>query len=138
MANINVNKGPADNPTSQTAQTASELKDKAKDTASHMADKARDMADTVSHKAGDAVSAAGHGLRSAAGAIRGHTPDSGVLGTASSRVADALDRGGRYLEEEKLSDMAEDVTNLVRRYPISALLIGFGVGFIVARTVSRG
>lgn len=126
MANINVNKGPNDNPTSQAAQAAQDLKDKARDAASQAADKAN-----------DAVSAAGHGLRSAADALRSHTPDSGVLGSASTRVADVLDRGGRYLEQENLSEMAQDVTNLVRRYPITALAIGFGLGFILARTVSR-
>jgi hypothetical protein len=33
--------------------------------------------------------------------------------------------------------MAEDFTNLVRRNPIPALLIGVAFGFLVARATSR-
>jgi hypothetical protein len=32
--------------------------------------------------------------------------------------------------------MAEDVTNLIRRNPIPALLIGIGAGFLLARAMT--
>jgi hypothetical protein len=67
-----------------------------------------------------------------AGTVREHAP-SGVMGTAASRVADTLESGGRYLREEGLRGMGEDLTELVRRNPIPALLIGIGVGFLLAR-----
>jgi hypothetical protein len=52
-------------------------------------------------------------------------------------VASALDSSGRYLEEQGLSGMAEDVTNLIRRNPIPAMLIGVGLGFLLARLTRR-
>ena len=45
---------------------------------------------------------------------------------------------GRYLQEEGLKGIAEDVTNLIRRNPIPALLAGVGVGFLIGRITTRG
>jgi hypothetical protein len=151
MANTNPpRKDPVEHLTGQASQAAGELKDKTKEAAGSVADKARDVVDRareavsgtnvkdLGRKADDAVGAAGHGLRSAAETIRGSAGGGSMLGTASSRVADALEAGGRYLEREKLSGLAEDVSDLVRRYPIPTLLVGFGLGFLVARSISRG
>jgi hypothetical protein len=38
-----------------------------------------------------------------------------MMGTAASRVANALECGGRYLEEEGLSGLADDLTDLFRQ-----------------------
>lgn len=29
--------------------------------------------------------------------------------------------------------MAEDVTNVIRRYPVASMLVGVGIGFLLAR-----
>jgi hypothetical protein len=34
---------------------------------------------------------------------------------------------------DTVGDLGQDVTRLIRRYPLQALLIGFGVGFLLAR-----
>jgi hypothetical protein len=34
---------------------------------------------------------------------------------------------------EKVGEMGQDVTDLIRRYPLPALLVGVGVGFLLAR-----
>jgi len=111
--------------------------DKAKEAASTVADKARDAASAAGQKAEDATAAVGHGMRSLAGTIREHTPREGVLGTASSTVAKTLESGGRYLEQEGLSGVMDDLTNMVRRNPLPALLIGVGIGFLLARATTR-
>ena len=56
-----------------------------------------------------------------------------MLGSAASGVASALDRTGDYLQDQGLSGMGGDFTNLIRRNPIPALLIGVAVGFLLAR-----
>src|ERR1700674_3326169 len=82
--------------------------DKAKELASSMVDRAKDAASSVAHsvgvagsavgdKANEATSAVGGGMKSLAGTIRENAPHQGALGTASSSVADTLDKGGRYL-----------------------------------------
>ena len=129
--------------------------DKAKDMASTVADKAKDAASSVSNMAKDAASSVGNmaekattavgeraneavtsvggGMKSLAGTIRDKGPHSGILGSATSTVADTLESSGRYLEKEGLSGIAEDMTGLIRRNPLPAVLVGIGLGFLLAR-----
>jgi hypothetical protein len=116
---------------------ASQVADRAKDVASGVAQRASDAASTVGQRAEDAASSVGGGMRSLAGTIREHTPREGMLGSASSAVSSTLESGGRYLQEEGLSGLLDDLTNLVRRNPIPALLVGIGIGFLLARTTTR-
>ena len=115
-------------------EAASAVADKAKDASSSVAEKARDAGSAIGHKAEDATHSVGSGMQSLAGTIREKMPHDGVVGSASTAVAETLDRGGRYLKEEGLKGIGEDLTNLVRRNPIPALLIALGVGFLIARS----
>jgi hypothetical protein len=126
--------GPAD----RAKDGVSSLGEKAKDTASSVAQTAEDAAAYVGRQAEDATTAVGGGLKSLGNTIRAHTPHDGIVGEASSAVANTLESTGRYLQEEGLKGMAEEVTNLVRRNPVPALLVAFGAGFLIARaTTSR-
>jgi len=118
-------------------EAASNIADKAKDVASNVAGRARDAASNVGQKAEDATHAVGSGIESLAGTIRENLPHSGVLGSASSKLASGLENTGRYLKEEGISGMAEDVTNMIRRNPLPAMLIGIGLGFMLARATLR-
>jgi hypothetical protein len=137
MANNPVNTRRDEGTTARAQDQASGLIDKAKQAASSVADKARDVASGLGQKAEGATEAVGSGMQSLAGTIRDRGPQGGILGGASSGVASALDSSGRYLEEQGLSGMAEDVTNLIRRNPIPAMLIGVGLGFLLARLTRR-
>jgi len=121
----------------QAKETASNLADKAKDAASNVGHRMSDAASYAGQKADDATAAVGGSLKSLAGSVRQHTPREGVMGSASEAAASALDRTGQYLQEQGISGMAEDFTNLVRRNPIPALLIGVAFGFLIARATSR-
>jgi hypothetical protein len=103
--------------------------------ASSATQRAGDVASNVGHKAEEATSSVGSSMRSLAGSLRENLPHEGVMGTASSAVADTLDRGGRYLEEEGLRGIGEDLTNIIRKNPIPAVLIGIGVGYLIARSL---
>jgi ElaB/YqjD/DUF883 family membrane-anchored ribosome-binding protein len=113
--------------------------DKARDAASHagesLKDSAQGVGQAVAHKADQATAAVGSGMHSLAETVRQHTPESGMLGSASHSVADTLDQTGRYIEDRQLSGMMEDLTGLVRRNPIPAVLIGLGVGFLLGRAL---
>jgi len=126
--------------------TGASMADKAKETASGVVEKVKDMASTagsavgsaattVGHKADDAVGSVGSGMHSLADKLHDSAPESGMLGKAADCVANTLEAGGRYLEEKKISGMAGDVTDLIRRNPIPALLVGIGLGFLLARTL---
>lgn len=144
MANTNPNKNrPEDRGTSY-GQTGSSTMEKAQETAADVAERAKGMASSAAQSVGDAASqvgkraddaaaSVGGGMQSVAGTIRDKGPRGGMMGSATSGVANMLESGGRYLEEEGVSGMAEDVTNLVRRNPIPAVLIALGLGFLLAK-----
>jgi len=110
---------------------------KAEDAASYVGHKAEDAASYAGHKAEDASAAVGSGLRSLGKTVRDRGPEGGMSGDASAAVADTLESGGRYLQEEGLKVMTEDVTNLIRRNPIPALLIGVAAGYLAGKAMTR-
>jgi hypothetical protein len=112
------------------------VKDAAVAVGQAVAHKAGDVASAIGHKAEDATAAVGSGMQTAADKVREVSPHEGMLGTASKTVADAMDSAGKYVEDRNLSGMMEDVTNLVKRNPIPALLLGLGVGFLIGRLLT--
>jgi len=106
--------------------------EKARDVAQAGWDKAKDAAQSASHMATHAGESVGGGMESLAGTIRDYA-GGGTLGGAASTVADTLEQGGRYLREEGLSGMADELTNTIRRNPLPAVLIAVGIGFLLAR-----
>jgi hypothetical protein len=107
-----------------------------KDAAANVAAKTGEAASYIAQKADDATVSVGHDVKSFAGTIREKGPRQGVLGAADSVVADTLETCGHELEQG-ISGMAEDLTATIRKHPVPAVLIGIGVGFMIARTFSR-
>jgi hypothetical protein len=70
-------------------------------------------------------------------AIREHEPNEGMLHNAGEAVAEKLEAGGRYLEDHGLKGIGADVTNLIRQNPVPALLVGVGIGALLAFMVRR-
>jgi len=108
---------------------------KAQDLAHTAGQKAQDLAHTAGHKAEDATASFGKTLETAADKVRGNAPREGMFGQASEAVASTLEKSGRYLEEKNLTGMADDMTEMIRRNPIPAVLIGVGLGFLIGRTL---
>ncbi len=106
-------------------------------TASAAMGKAQEMASSAGRKVDEAATNLGEHVQSAAGALRERGPQEGMLGSATGAIADRLDSAGRYLQEEGLVGMAEDVTELIRRNPIPSMLIGIGIGFLLAKMLRR-
>jgi hypothetical protein len=116
---------------------ASKTGEVVKEAASTVAHKVADAGSYVAHKAEDATTAVGGGMTSLAGTIREKGPHDGMLGTASSAVANTLDSAGRELKDHGLTGIADDVTNTIRRHPVPAVLIGIGLGFLLARLYAK-
>jgi len=108
-----------------------------KDAASTVAQKAEDAASYVAHKAEDCTTSVGQNMKSLAGTIRSNAPHEGMLGNAGTAVANTLETYGRELEQHGLGGIADDITNTVRRHPVPAVLIGIGLGFLLARTFAK-
>jgi len=109
------------NNVSASKRDASHESDKGKETAAGVADKAKEMASGVADKAKDMASG-----------VVGQVKD--MASSAGQAVAGALETGGKYLEDKNISGMADDLTELIKRNPIPALLLGVGLGFLLART----
>ena len=132
------------NMSSQTKQdfggNTSQFGNKPKDAATDVLDKvkqgAASVGETASKKIGDVTSAVGGGMKNLGEKIRESLPNEGYLGQASQSVASTLEGGGKYLAEEGLSGLADDVGAIIKRNPFPAVLVGLGLGFLIAR-ISR-
>jgi len=122
--------------TEKARDMATGVADKARDMAGDVADRARDIAGNVGDTFTGAPASVGSGMKNLAETIREHTPDSGMLRGAGNSVADTLESGARYLEQEGWSGIGNDLTNIVRRNPIPALFAGVAIGFLLARATS--
>ena len=92
-----------------------------------------------------AVAAVADGVESAQGAIStaatavadGWESAQGAISTAATAVADGVGSASSYLQEKKFEEMATDLTALIRQYPVQSLLVGVGLGYILARLTPR-
>jgi uncharacterized protein YjbJ (UPF0337 family) len=83
------------------------------------------------------ISAVGEKIGSLADVIREKAPHEGAVGTAATAVAEKLDVAGSYLQEKNLNHVLNDVSSMIRRYPVPSLLVGLGIGYILARSTRR-
>lgn len=128
--------------------TAPKPMDSVREAGSQAVDQAQEALHSVGQMATNALPAAGQvigqsadSLTSAAGGrIKGlgeqmarNMPKEGLLGTASQTVAQGLEQGGDYLSREGISGLAGDVTELIRRNPVPAVLLGLGIGYLIGR-----
>jgi uncharacterized protein YjbJ (UPF0337 family) len=83
------------------------------------------------------MSAVGEKIGSLADVIREKAPHEGAVGTAATAVAEKLDVAGTYLQEKDLNHVLDDLSGMIRRHPVPALLIGLGIGYLLARGTRR-
>jgi ElaB/YqjD/DUF883 family membrane-anchored ribosome-binding protein len=128
-------KGKVQELASSAAQTvqgvASDVALKAQDWAGNMANRAQETATAAVDRTNEGIAAVGHRMTSMSGSIREAAPKNGAIGSAAAAVADKLQAGGGYLEENGLADMGKDLTDVVRNYPVQSVLVGFGVGCLL-------
>jgi len=116
-------------------QAASSVGHAAGQAASSVGHMATDAASAAGHTADNWAGSAGSGLKKLGDTISSQAPREGMLGTAAQSVAQTIREGGKYIEDAKLSGMAEDFTQLVRRNPLPAILVGVAVGFLIGRSM---
>jgi ElaB/YqjD/DUF883 family membrane-anchored ribosome-binding protein len=100
----------------------------AKDAATSMGEMASQVAAAAGKEADHLTASAGTGIKKLGDLIGEKAPHDGMLGSASQTVAKTLQEGGQYLEDAKLSGMADDLTKMIQRNPIPAILVGMGLG----------
>ena len=122
--------------------------DKAHDTVDRVHDKAQQVAgevrqqterigDDMADRANTATTTVGEKMSDVAETIRQKAPTSGPIADAADTAADTLQRAGTYLQQQDLSDIRADIEGLIRRHPLESLLVGLGVGYLLARSRRR-
>lgn len=123
------------------AENAKRAAASAGEVASHVASAVGGMAtqavSNVGKKADELTANAGAGIQEFSRQIERKGPQSGVAGSASRAVAQTVRDGGEYLENAKLSGMSDDVTRLIRQYPLPTILLALGLGWFAARMMKR-
>jgi ElaB/YqjD/DUF883 family membrane-anchored ribosome-binding protein len=122
---------------SSVESAASQAGEKVQQATSAAMSKAHELAGTASQKVDEATAALGERVKSAGSALRERGPREGMLGSATGTVADSLENTGRYIQEEGIVGMAEDIAELIRRNPIPSMLVGVGIGFMLAKMFRR-
>jgi hypothetical protein len=61
-----------------------------------------------------------------------------VAGAAATTVTDTAAEAGTYLQDRGVEGLSEDLTGLIRRHPVPALLIGLGIGYVLGRSFGTG
>jgi hypothetical protein len=98
-----------------------------------MTAKVQELGASATSRANDAATVVGEKMGSLAGVIHENATREGAIGTTAITVADGLESASSYLQEKKFEHLAKDLTGLVRSYPIPALLVGFCLGYFLAR-----
>jgi len=109
--------------------------DVTRDAASHAGQAVSSAASNVGKKAEEWTAAAGNKVESLADTVRDKGPTSGVLGKANEAVASTLEKTGEYMHDKNLTGMMNDMSDLIKRNPIPALLVGLGVGYLLGRAL---
>jgi uncharacterized protein YjbJ (UPF0337 family) len=109
-----------------------EYGDKTEGAVASMSAKVQELGGTAARKANEAAPIIGEKMKSLASVIREKAPREGAIGTTATKVAEGLESASYYLQEKKFDHLGEDFRGLVRRYPLQSLLIGLGLGFLVA------
>lgn len=92
--------------------------------------KAQEVGATAASTASEAATTVGEQMGSLAGVIRDHAPHEGAIATAATTVAGGLESASTYLKEKEYTNLAADLTALVRRYPVQFLVAGLGLGYL--------
>jgi len=102
-------------------------------TAESLKHRAQEYGSAAMHRAKEATTSVAGKMGSLAGAIRENAPREGTVGSAATAVADSLESAGSYLQDKGFENMVEDLSGVVRRYPMQSLLVGVGLGYLLAR-----
>lgn len=126
----------AENAIDQAADKAKQMTSDVKDAARDAQHKAEAVASDVNVRADETMTTAGEKMEELAQTVRDKAPE-GKLGDVAYTAANKLEEGGRYLQEADLESIRSDLERVIRERPIESLLIGFGIGYLLARATRR-
>jgi ElaB/YqjD/DUF883 family membrane-anchored ribosome-binding protein len=112
------------------------VKAKAENIVGDAKDKAAEVGSQAADKVDAAMTNAGQQINRLASTVRENAPE-GKIGEVAYSAANALEQSGRYLQEADVNAVRGDLESLIRRHPVESLLVGIGLGFVLARGFRR-
>ena len=128
---------PISHPDSEAAPLSSSSPESVEGRVDQAKAKAQEIASTASEQAEAATQRVGEQMENLADRVRDSVPQEGQIGQAATVVAEGLENAGEYLQEANFDDMVKDLTGVVQRYPMQSLLVGLGLGYLLARSTER-
>jgi len=119
------------------SEKAAKVTQKIRDVASDVSCEVSDLGNRAESSADRAIGTLGEKLHGYAETLREKAPTEGSVGSAARSVAGGLESGADYLSKHGVSDMAGEVTALVRRHPLRALWVGIGAGVLLGSMFLR-
>ena len=93
---------------------------------------------TAQQKVGETIEKAREAASNVAGSVSDAASYVGQRAEdATSKVGATLESTGHYLKEDGLHHMASDMSNMIRRNPIPAMVLGIGLGYLLAQACAR-
>lgn len=125
------------NQAKQATDAAASAADKAKQGAANAGDKAQQGGNGIMDTVREGVQSAVNAVTGGTGA--GYDKAKDLVHDAQDFAAKAGDRIQHYASDaygataEKVSDFGKELTEVVKKHPVPALLVGFGLGLILGR-----
>lgn len=119
------------------SETAHRVADRTREVAGNVKTRASEIGSKVVDRTDAAMSAAGERIENLGQSLRGRAPEEGRVGKVLSRTASALEQSGLYLQESTPTDVRMDLEDVMRKRPVTTLLVGAGIGFLIARALRR-
>jgi hypothetical protein len=88
-------------------------------------------------KADDLAAMAGSNVTEFGATLGASQSGDGVVGCVSSAIADSVRETGKYIQNAKLSGMANDMSGMIKRNPIPSVLIAACLGWFLARATRK-
>ena len=110
-------------------QDLKNMEDRAKQAGSSIKEAVQETASSAEHFA----TRAAESVESGANRVREHLPNDGTAAEAADTVARKVKETSAYLQEQGIGGVVEDLEILIRRYPLQALLLGLGCGYLLSR-----
>jgi ElaB/YqjD/DUF883 family membrane-anchored ribosome-binding protein len=123
--------------TDKVKQVADDLRSKdPSEIVSDAREKVAEVGAATADRVDSAMTTTGEQMSNLAQTVREKAPE-GKAGEVATKAADALERGGEYLQTADLQVVRGDLERVIREHPIEALLVGVGVGYLLARSMRR-
>lgn len=116
---------------------AHRVAERTREVASNVRSRASEIGSRVAERTDAVMSAAGERIENLGHTLRDRADGEGRVGKVLGRTAQVLEHGGQYLQESTPNDMRVDLEDTMRRRPIATLLVGAGIGFLIARALRR-